>query len=102
MILANYLYGLTGVPFCQYLLASLWKSTGGIAFLSARQRWQVSLDAIASGHIAGGAGQIFLLALSVLVTIGGILLLPRLRATPLRIREGDDSFVSSIARPQKS
>jgi uncharacterized membrane protein YdjX (TVP38/TMEM64 family) len=76
--LANYLYGLTGVPFCQYLLASIVGSLpAALLFCQLGSAGKVSLDAIASGHIAGGAGQIFLLALSLLVTIAGILLLPR-------------------------
>jgi uncharacterized membrane protein YdjX (TVP38/TMEM64 family) len=76
--LANYLYGLTGVPFNQYLLTSIAGSLPGVLLLcQLGSAGKASLDAIASGHSAGGAGQIVLFTISVLATLGAIILLPR-------------------------
>jgi hypothetical protein len=38
---------------------------------------KASLEAVASGHLSGGAGQIALLTISLLATISVIILLPR-------------------------
>lgn len=76
--LANYLYGLTGIPFAQYLLASIIGSVPGVLlFCQLGSAGKASLEAIVSGHISGGAGQIALLTISSLATIGVIVLLPR-------------------------
>jgi uncharacterized membrane protein YdjX (TVP38/TMEM64 family) len=102
--LANYLYGLTGVPFCQYLLASIVGSLpAALLFCQLGSAGKVSLDAIASGNIAGGVGQIFLLAHSVLVTVGAILLLPRFaRNAVAKYAKVTIPFSSPVGRPQKS
>ena len=76
--LASYLYGLTGVPFWRYLLASIAGSLPGVLlFCQLGSTGKAGLDAVSSGHIAGGIGQIALLALSVLSTLAIIVLLPR-------------------------
>ena len=76
--LANYLYGLTGVPFGQYLFASVVGSIPGVLlFCQLGSTGKASLEAVASGHLSGGAGQIALLTVSLLATISAIILLPR-------------------------
>jgi uncharacterized membrane protein YdjX (TVP38/TMEM64 family) len=76
--LANYLYGLTGVPFAQYLFASVVGSIPGVLlFCQLGSTGKASLEAVASGHLSGGAGQIAMLAISLLATISAIVLLPR-------------------------
>jgi uncharacterized membrane protein YdjX (TVP38/TMEM64 family) len=77
--LANYLYGLTGVPFSQYLLTSLIGSLPGILlFCHLGNTGKTSLDAMLSGHFASNSmGPLILLGLSVLATVILIFFLPR-------------------------
>lgn len=76
--LANYLYGLTGIPFGQYLLASVIGSVPGVLlFCQLGSTGKASLEAIASGHASSGAGQIALLTISLIATISVIIWLPR-------------------------
>ena len=76
--LANYLYGLTGIPFGQYLLASIIGSIPGVLlFCEFGSAGKASLEAVASGHVSGGAGQIVPLTISLLATISVIVWLPR-------------------------
>jgi uncharacterized membrane protein YdjX (TVP38/TMEM64 family) len=76
--LANYLYGLTGIPFGQYLLASIIGSIPGVLlFCQLGSAGKASLEAVASGHVSGGAGKIALLTISLLATVSVIVWLPR-------------------------
>jgi uncharacterized membrane protein YdjX (TVP38/TMEM64 family) len=75
--LANYLYGLTAVHFRPYLIASL---IGGLPslllFCQLGAAGKAGLDAVASGHLGRSTGELVVLGMSVVATIGAIVLIP--------------------------
>ncbi len=76
--LANYLYGLTGVPFYQYLITSIAGALPGILLFShLGNAGKRSLQALLAGHFADNSEPIILLGLSLVATILLILWLPR-------------------------
>ena len=76
--LANYLYGLTAVPFRAYVIASVIGSLPGLLlFCQLGSAGKAELEAIASGHTGNSAGQIILLSISIAATVSAIVLLPR-------------------------
>jgi uncharacterized membrane protein YdjX (TVP38/TMEM64 family) len=85
--LANYLYGLTAIRFLPYLLTSfLGAIPGMILFCHLGSAGKAGLQAIASGNLNKGAGEIALLVLSVAATIVLVILLPRLARRVLEKR----------------
>ena len=76
--LANYLYGLTAVPFRAYVIASVIGSLPGLLlFCQLGSAGKAELEAIASGHTGNSAGQLILLSISIAATVSAIVLLPR-------------------------
>ena len=76
--LANYLYGLTAVPFRAYLVASIVGSLPGLLlFCELGSAGKAGLDALASGHLGNSPGELIALGLSVVSTVCAIVLLPR-------------------------
>ncbi len=76
--LANYLYGLTGVPFYQYLITSIAGSLPGvILFCHLGSAGKRSVQALLAGHFVDNSESIILLGLSLIATILLILWLPR-------------------------
>ncbi|HEV3211732.1 MAG TPA: VTT domain-containing protein [Chthoniobacterales bacterium] len=76
--LANYLYGLTAVPFRAYVTASVIGSLPGLLlFCQLGSAGKAELEAIASGHIGNSAGELIVLSISIASTIAAIVLLPR-------------------------
>jgi uncharacterized membrane protein YdjX (TVP38/TMEM64 family) len=76
--LANYLYGLTGVPFSQYLLTSIIGSLPGVLLFSQLgSAGKASLDALSSGNFGDKSGTLILLALSLVASVTLIFFLPR-------------------------
>jgi len=76
--LANYLYGLTAVPFRAYVVASVIGSLPGLLlFCQLGSAGKAELEAIASGHIGNSAGQLIVLSISIAATLSAIVLLPR-------------------------
>ena len=75
--LANYLYGLTAVHFRPYLVASL---IGGLPslllFCQLGAAGKAGLDAVASGHLGRSTGELVVLGMSVVATVGAIVLIP--------------------------
>jgi len=77
--LANYLYGLTAVPFLPYLVTSFLGAIPGlILFTHFGSAGKAGLQALASGNLNKGGGEIALLVLSLAATIVLVVLLPRL------------------------
>ena len=76
--LANYLYGLTSVPFRAYILASVIGSLPGLLlFCQLGSAGKAGLEAIASGHLGNSTGGLIMLAISIASTVVAIVLLPR-------------------------
>jgi uncharacterized membrane protein YdjX (TVP38/TMEM64 family) len=76
--LANYLYGLTAVPFRAYVIASVIGSLPGLLlFCQLGSAGKAELEAIASGHIGNSAGELIVLSISIASTVAAIVLLPR-------------------------
>jgi uncharacterized membrane protein YdjX (TVP38/TMEM64 family) len=76
--LANYLYGLTAVPFRAYVIASVIGSLPGLLlFCQLGSAGKAELEAIASGHTGNSTGQLILLSISIAATVFAIVLLPR-------------------------
>jgi uncharacterized membrane protein YdjX (TVP38/TMEM64 family) len=76
--LANYLYGLTGIPYQAYLLTTLAGSLPStLLFCHLGSAGKAGLEAVASGQSGHHAGQIVFLGISVAATIAVILFLPR-------------------------
>jgi uncharacterized membrane protein YdjX (TVP38/TMEM64 family) len=75
--LANYLYGLTAVRFRPYLIASL---IGGLPSLllycQLGTAGKAGLDAIASGHLVHGTGELVVFGISMVATVCAIVLIP--------------------------
>lgn len=85
--LANYLYGLTAIRFLPYLLTSFLGAVPGmILFSHLGSAGKAGLQAIASGNLNKGVGEIALLVLSVAATIILVILLPRLARRVLEKR----------------
>ena len=85
--LANYLYGLTAIPFLPYLLTSFLGAVPGlILFSHLGSAGKAGLQALASGNLNKGVGEIALLALSVAATVVLVVLLPRLARRVLEKR----------------
>ena len=77
--LANYLYGLTAVPFVPYLVTSfLGAIPGMILFSHLGSAGKAGIQALASGDLNKGGGEIALLVLSLAAAIVLVILLPRL------------------------
>ena len=76
--LANYLYGLTGIPYQAYLFTTLAGSLPStLLFCHLGAASKAGLEAVASGRSGHHAGQVVLLGISVAATIAVILFLPR-------------------------
>jgi uncharacterized membrane protein YdjX (TVP38/TMEM64 family) len=76
--LANYLYGLTGIPFRAYLLTTLAGSLPStLLFCHLGSAGKAGLEALASGRSGHHAGEIVLLGISVAAAVAVILILPR-------------------------
>jgi uncharacterized membrane protein YdjX (TVP38/TMEM64 family) len=75
--LANYLYGLTGVHFRPYLIATM---LGGLPstllFCQLGSAGKAGLDALSSGHLGRSTGELVLLGLSTVATVLAIVLIP--------------------------
>lgn len=85
--LANYLYGLTAIRFLPYLLTSFLGAVPGmILFSHLGSAGKAGLQALASGNLNKGVGEIALLVLSVAATIILVILLPRLARRVLEKR----------------
>jgi len=77
--LANYLYGLTAIPFLPYLITSFVGAIPGmILFSQLGSAGKAGLQALASGNLNKGGGEIVLVAISLAASIALIVLLPRL------------------------
>jgi uncharacterized membrane protein YdjX (TVP38/TMEM64 family) len=75
--LANYCYGLTGIRFQPYLWTTVLGSLPSIVlFCHLGSAGKAGLEALASGHFNKGAGEIALLALSIVAAIAAIIFLP--------------------------
>jgi uncharacterized membrane protein YdjX (TVP38/TMEM64 family) len=76
--LANYLYGLTGIPFRAYLLTTLAGSLPStLLFCHLGSAGKAGLEALASGQSGHHIGDIVLLGISVAAAVAVILILPR-------------------------
>ncbi|MBV9392497.1 MAG: TVP38/TMEM64 family protein [Verrucomicrobia bacterium] len=76
--LANYLYGLTSVHFRAYLVATILGSLPSLCLFShLGSVGRAELEALSSGHLGQGQGQIALLAISGLATLAALILLPK-------------------------
>jgi uncharacterized membrane protein YdjX (TVP38/TMEM64 family) len=76
--LANYLYGLTAVPFRAYLIASVIGGLPGLLlFCQLGSAGKAELEAISSGHVGNSAGELIVLGISIASTLCAIVLLPR-------------------------
>ena len=76
--LANYLYGLTGIPYQPYLLTTLAGSLPStLLFCHLGSVGKAGLQAVASGQSGHHPGEIALLVISVAATVAVILFLPR-------------------------
>jgi uncharacterized membrane protein YdjX (TVP38/TMEM64 family) len=74
---ANYLYGLTGVRFHHYLIATIIGSLPSLLlFCELGVAGKAGLGAIISGRHAHGAGQLALLVISGIATLSAIVLMP--------------------------
>ncbi|HEX4200677.1 MAG TPA: VTT domain-containing protein [Chthoniobacterales bacterium] len=85
--LANYLYGLTAIPFVPYLTTSFLGAVPGlILFCHLGSAGKAGLQALASGNLNKGGGEIVLLGLSLAATIVLVVLLPRIARRALEKR----------------
>jgi uncharacterized membrane protein YdjX (TVP38/TMEM64 family) len=85
--LANYLYGLTAIPFVPYLVTSFLGAVPGmILFSHLGSAGKAGIQALASGDLNKGGGEIALLVLSLAAAIVLIILLPRLARRVLEKR----------------
>jgi uncharacterized membrane protein YdjX (TVP38/TMEM64 family) len=85
--LANYLYGLTAVPFLPYLVTSFLGAVPGlILFSQLGAAGKAGLQALASGNLNKGGAEIALLGLSLLAAMTLVFLLPRLARRALKKR----------------
>jgi uncharacterized membrane protein YdjX (TVP38/TMEM64 family) len=76
--LANYLYGLTAVPFRAYLIASVIGSMPGILlFCQLGSAGKAGLEALASGHVRNSLGGLIVIGISIVSSLCAIVLLPR-------------------------
>jgi uncharacterized membrane protein YdjX (TVP38/TMEM64 family) len=85
--LANYLYGLTAIPFLPYLITSFLGAVPClILFCHLGSAGKAGLQALASGNLNKGGGEIVLLGLSLAATIVLVVLLPRIARRALEKR----------------
>jgi uncharacterized membrane protein YdjX (TVP38/TMEM64 family) len=85
--LANYLYGLTAIPFFPYLVTTVLGAIPGlILFCHLGSAGKAGLQALASGNLNKGGGEILLLALSLAASVVLVILLPRLARRVLEKR----------------
>jgi uncharacterized membrane protein YdjX (TVP38/TMEM64 family) len=85
--LANYLYGLTAVPFLPYLITSFVGAIPGMfLFSQLGSAGKAGIQALASGNLHKGGGEIVLLVLSLAASIVLIVLLPRIARRVLEKR----------------
>jgi uncharacterized membrane protein YdjX (TVP38/TMEM64 family) len=85
--LANYLYGLTAIPFLPYLLTSVLGAIPGmILFSQLGAAGKADLHDLATGHFHKGGGEIALLVLSLTASVLLVVLLPRLARRALEKR----------------
>jgi uncharacterized membrane protein YdjX (TVP38/TMEM64 family) len=76
--LANYFYGLTGIRFQPYLWTTILGSLPSIIlFCHLGSAGKASLQALATGNFHKGAGELTLLALSLVATVAALIFLPR-------------------------
>ena len=85
--LANYLYGLTAVPFLPYLITSFLGAIPGMfLFSQLGSAGKAGIQALASGDLHKGGGEIALLGLSLVAGIVLVVLLPRIARRALEKR----------------
>ena len=85
--LANYLYGLTAIPFLPYLITTFLGAVPGLLLFShLGSAGKAGLQALASGNLNKGGGEIALLGLSLAATIVLVVLLPRIARRALEKR----------------
>jgi len=85
--LANYLYGLTAIPFLPYLITTFLGAIPGLLLFShLGSAGKAGLQALASGNLNKGGGEIALLGLSLAATIVLVVLLPRIARRALEKR----------------
>jgi uncharacterized membrane protein YdjX (TVP38/TMEM64 family) len=85
--LANYLYGLTAIPFLPYLITTFLGAVPGLLLFShLGSAGKAGLQALASGNWNKGGGEIALLGLSLAATIVLVVLLPRIARRALEKR----------------
>ncbi len=85
--LANYLYGLTAIPFLPYLITTFLGAVPGLLLFShLGSAGKAGLQALASGNFNKGGGEIALLGLSLAATIVLVILLPRIARRALEKR----------------
>jgi uncharacterized membrane protein YdjX (TVP38/TMEM64 family) len=85
--LANYLYGLTAVPFLPYLITSFVGAIPGMfLFSQLGSAGKAGIQELASGNFHKGGGEIALLVLSLAASIVLVVLLPRLARRVLEKR----------------
>lgn len=85
--LANYLYGLTAIPFLPYLITTFLGAVPGLLLFShLGSAGKAGLQALASGNWNKGGGEIVLLGLSLAATIVLVVLLPRIARRALEKR----------------
>jgi uncharacterized membrane protein YdjX (TVP38/TMEM64 family) len=85
--LANYLYGLTAIPFLPYLITTFLGAVPGLLLFShLGSAGKAGLQALASGNLNKGGGEIVLLGLSLAATIVLVVLLPRIARRALEKR----------------
>jgi uncharacterized membrane protein YdjX (TVP38/TMEM64 family) len=85
--LANYLYGLTAIPFLPYLITTFLGAIPGLLLFShLGSAGKAGLQALASGNLNKGGGEIVLLGLSLAATIVLVVLLPRIARRALEKR----------------
>ncbi len=87
--LANYLYGLTAIPFLPYLTTSFLGAVPGLILFPSHlcsAFGKAGLQALASGNLNKGGGEIVLLGFSLAATIILVVLLPRLARRALEKR----------------
>ncbi|MFZ0506081.1 MAG: VTT domain-containing protein [Chthoniobacterales bacterium] len=85
--LANYLYGLTAIPFVPYLLTSFLGAVPGmILFSHLGAAGKAGLQALAAGNLNKGGGELALLGLSLAAAMVLVFLVPRLARRVLEKR----------------
>ena len=85
--LANYLYGLTAIPFFPYLITTFLGAIPGLVLFShLGSVGKAGLQALASGNLNKGGGEIVLLGLSIAAASVLVVLMPRIARRALEKR----------------